>query len=94
MKHVLPNQAVLYSDRQLDLLELILSKGSDGITFKELFEKMKNRPRNDAGVRMSLDRLEELRLVRREPRRKYGIRGRFQGTTIKWFPLNGREASS
>lgn len=90
MKHVLSDNTTLFSDRQLDLLVLIRER--PGITFREIYGSMKNRPRNDAGVRMSLDRLEELQLVKREPSRKRGVRGRFPGGVIKWFPKNGVEA--
>jgi len=84
MKHILENSTVLRSERQLNLLEMI--RENPGVTFREIYSEMKNRPVNDAGVRMSLDRLEELKLVERTPPRKYGVRGRFSGGVVRWYP--------
>lgn len=86
MKHVLSNNTILRSPRQVNLYEMIHQ--SPGLTFKEIWESMADQPVNDAGVRMCLDRLEDLQLVVRDPPKKRG-RGRFAEKKIRWFPRNG-----
>lgn len=86
MKIQTAHGAILRSSRQLNLFRII--EKTPGITFKEIYTEMRDRPKNDAGVRMALDRLEELKLIRRTPERRYGIRGRLSGGVIKWYPAN------